>query len=310
MSCSSPIAAYKLAKRSENGKNVISFKPRGLVIEGLTPLSLPCGKCLACRLKRSHVWAIRCVHESKMYSDNCFLTLTYDNDHLPSNGTLIVRDLQLFLKRLHNRLLRERGYGIRYFACGEYGDLNLRPHYHVLLFGFRPTDCRKYSENGGNVIYSSRSLDELWSFGAVRIGDVNYKSAAYVARYSLKKVDGAKRDAGHYAVFDGDGVITERLPEFALMSRRPGIGTAYYEKYGGEIRRHDNIIIDNKPVPSIRYYDLKFEALDGVQFSAVKRSRGPQSVSEARERIGEAIRLRRINDKLLKASLKMKARNL
>lgn len=257
------------------------------------------------------MWAIRCVHESKMYSQNCFLTLTYDNDHLPSGGTLVLRDLQLFLKRLHNKLLRERGFGIRYFAAGEYGEENGRPHYHALVFGYQFTDLRKYKQNArGEMVFTSKSLEALWGLGQCKIGAVTYASAAYVARYALKKVDGAKREAGHYESVSADGVVMERLPEFALMSRRPGIGTAYYEKYGGEIRAHDNVIIDGKPVPSIRYYDLKFEAIDGVKFAATKRKRGPRSVGELRERLDEAARLRRIQTKLLEARLKLKARKL
>lgn len=308
MSCSSPIAAWQLAKRGDSGKRIISFKPRGLLSE--SRISLPCGKCIGCKMERSRGWAIRCVHEGKMHSENCFLTLTYDNDHLPSNGTLIVRDLQLFWKRLHNRLLRSRGYGIRFFSCGEYGDQSQRPHYHGLVFGYMPSDRKLYSRSEHGELWSSVFLDELWGKGAVRIGELNYKTAHYVARYVLKKVDGKKREDGHYLVYDADGVVSERVPEFALMSRNPGIGAPYYAKYGAEIRKHDSLVIDGKAVPSIRYYDLRAESLDLVQFRAIKRERAPKSAQESRDSLNEAIRLRSINEKLLKASLKMKARKI
>ena len=176
---------------------MILFKPRGDLM-GLAQINLPCGKCIGCKMERSRGWAIRCVHEGKMHSENCFLTLTYDNDHLPSNGTLVVRDLQLFLKRLHNHLLRKRGFGVRYFGAGEYGDESQRPHYHVLLFGFRWPDLRFWKGRKPFQQYRSEFLEQIWTAGFSTVGSVTPQSAQYVAKYSVKVKDGmyASRDDG------------------------------------------------------------------------------------------------------------------
>lgn len=308
MSCVSPIAAWQLAERTATGKRVISFKPRGLLF---TPLSLPCGKCVNCRLEFSRGWAVRCVHEAKMHSANMFITMTYDKDNLPSNGSLEPREFTLFIKRLYMYFFRKFGIKIRYYGCGEYGDATGRAHYHALIFGARMPDQVFYSSTpSDDSIYTSKSLDVVWGKGACKIGEVNYKTAAYVARYVMKKVDGVKRDAGHYVTYDGDGVISERQPEFSRMSRRPGIGASYYAKYGHEIRTHDNIIMDGRPSPSIRYYDLIAEKVDIKRYHAIKNARGPSTVAEARAAVGEAIRLRRISDRIALAAIKLKKRSL
>lgn len=307
MSCISPIAAWQLAERSATGKRLIVFKPRGTV---LSTLNLPCGKCINCRLEFSRGWAVRCLHESKMHSANMFLTLTYDRDSIPKNGSLEPKELQLFMKRLYIYFYRKFGVKIRYYAAGEYGDVNKRPHYHVLVFGVRMPDLKFYSESENGILYTSVMLDKIWGKGGCKIGEVNYKTCAYVARYVVKKVDGRKRDEGHYLVYDMDGVVTERHPEFSRMSRRPGIGFPYYAKYGHELRTHDNLIIDGRPAPSIRYYDLITERIDLKRYNAIKLARGPSTVAEARDRKSEELRLRRISDHLAKAALKLKRRKL
>lgn len=307
MSCISPIAAWRLAERSATGKNIIVFKPRGTV---LSTLALPCGKCVNCRLEFSRGWAVRCLHESKMHSANMFITLTYNNDSLPKNSSLEPLELQKFLKRLYIYFSRKFGCKMRYYACGEYGDQTKRPHYHAIVFGCNMPDLKFYSEDENGILYTSATLDAIWGKGECKIGEVNYKTCAYVARYVVKKVDGAKKDAGHYLTVDMDGVLSEREPEFSRMSRRPGIGYPYYEKFGHELRTHDNLIIDGRPAPSIRYYDLISERVDLKRYYAIKLARGPSTVAEARERVSEAIRLRRISDHIAKAALKLKRRKL
>ena len=272
MPCYSPVYGYRSHLIGASGKRGITFKPTEAFFGEAIPL--PCGKCIGCKLERARVWAIRCLHESKMHKHNCFVTLTYDNEHLPSDGSLVVRHLQLFMKRLRVDYDRSVSGKLRFYACGEYGDHTFRPHYHALLFGIDFFDKRHYSESArGDVIYTSKVLDGIWGMGSCKIGEVNFETAGYVARYCLKKVDGAKRDDGHYLVYNSDGVVSERLPEFSTMSRRPGIGTSYYDKFGGDVRRDDNLVVNGKLVPSIRYYDLKHEALDSKGFAMLKAHR-------------------------------------
>lgn len=245
------------------------------------------------------------MHESKLHAKNSFLTLTYNNEHLPRDGSLVPRHLTLFLKRLRDRL-SVHGVKFRFFGCGEYGDQYQRPHYHLILFGFDPPDKLLYKYNSRDEpIYSSAFLDEVWTHGDVRIGSVTFDSAAYVARYSLKKVSKVERERGHYVVYDSDGLVHERVPEFSRMSLKPGIGSGYFEKYGREIMAHDTIIIDGREVPSVRFYDKKIEAIDPARFKVIKRNRVRKALLMSRlergpdrRRVKELLLIRRLSEKV------------
>lgn len=312
MTCDAPIQAYYgREKNPATGKRPLVWRPA----EALTGMrmSIPCGKCTGCRLDRSRQWAVRLMHEKRMHKEASFVTLTYDNENLPTVGTLVPRHLQLFHKRLVDRWRNYFDVGVRYYGCGEYGDLNRRPHYHSILFGVRFDDARLYSRNAaGDPIYSSELLDEIWGLGQCKIGKVTFESCAYVARYCVKKVDGKKREDGHYVVYDADGVVHERVPEFAHMSRRPGLGAAYFDRYGSEIAVHDSIIVDGKEVPSIRYYDQKLAASDPQRLAELKlrrlAKRQQDSVIKVRNR--GAIERRTTKRKLRDIALSKKERRL
>ena len=151
-----------------------------------TSVQLPCGQCIGCRLKRAESWAVRCVHESRMHSENCFITLTYDDDNLPPYGNLRYADFQKFLKRLR----KKRG-PFRFFMAGEYGEQFFRPHHHACLFGlhFHDRELHSRSDSGSDVCVSAE-LSDLWPDGHASVGDFTFESAAYVARYVVKKVTG------------------------------------------------------------------------------------------------------------------------
>lgn len=187
----------------------IAFSPKHFAHE-LVPFIVPCGKCIACRLEYSKQWAIRCVHESDLHAKSCFVTLTYDNDHLPANGSLLYEDFRLFFKRLRHKY----GKGIGYFMCGEYGETYGRPHYHALIFGHDFQDKQLKRQNDqGNECYTSSELDDLWNKGRTELGSVTFESAAYVARYITKKITG-EAAAEHY-----QGLT----PEFAKISTKYAI---------------------------------------------------------------------------------------
>ena len=141
-------------------------------------MDIPCGQCIGCRIERSRQWAIRCYHEASLHAENSFVTLTYNDTNLPANNCVSVRELQLFMKRLRKRF----GAGIRFYGCGEYGDLTGRPHYHICLFNFSPPDLTLYKITNDQRLYSSKSLDTIWGKGYTLTGDVTFQSAAYVAR--------------------------------------------------------------------------------------------------------------------------------
>lgn len=205
-------------------------------------LHLPCGECFGCRMDRSRSWAIRMAHELETQGSASFLTLTYSDEHLPAHGALRKRDLDLFFKRLRNRIGP-----FRYFACGEYGDKFGRPHYHMVLYGHdlrftkQSYEIRGLEAKSGQKLYGHHAVDDAWGLGNVRIGGVTEASIAYVAGYVVKK---AAKEA-RYLREDLEDPETGELVdgnEFLLMSRRPGIGSDWYEKHKRELLRGDGTI--------------------------------------------------------------------
>lgn len=203
------------------------------------------------------------MHEASLYSSNCFITLTFSDAHLPALGSLDKhgpKSFQLFMKRLRKRFPHEK---IRYFHCGEYGLLYGRPHYHACLFGFDFIDKVPWTIRKGFPVWRSPTLEKLWTFGNSEIGSVTFESAAYVARYILEKVRGPGAEA-HYA---------GREPEYVTMSRRPGIGAPWFEKYGKEVYPEDGVVVDGRLMKPPRFYDERYELQDGLGALEVARAR-------------------------------------
>lgn len=260
MPCYFPLKAFK-AKSKDPQKTAITFR-RTESWKGIE-ISLPCGQCIGCRLERSRQWAVRCVHEASLYERNCFLTLTYDQVHLPSSGSLQLEDFQLFMKRLRKKYGSSKENPIRFFHCGEYGENLGRPHYHALLFNHDFDDKKYFSERNGNKVWTSDQLSNLWPLGFSLIGEVTFESAAYVARYVMKKVTGDKSDI-HY-----NGM----KPEYITMSRRPGIGKGWYEKYKTDVYPHDRVVIRGVKTRPPRFYDDQLGKSDPSTLALLKINR-------------------------------------
>lgn len=264
MPCYHPVSAWQ----TEGGEVV--FAERGRIARSLF---LPCGQCIGCRLERSRQWAVRCVHEAKCYERNCFITLTYDNEHLPPDLSLRYRDFQKFMRRLR-KVFR----GVRFFMCGEYGEGLGRPHYHACLFNYDFPDKLYFKRVGDSTLYTSALLERLWPFGFSLIGDVSFESAAYVARYCVKKVTG--RNAGsYYALLDKESgeVIASRTPEFGRMSLRPGIGAPWLEKFASDAYPGGQVVIRGRKVKTPRYYDKMFARADPDGFARLQLARMEKS---------------------------------
>jgi len=260
MPCYHPLSAYQCADGS------IVFQERRW-FNTVKTLSLPCGQCIGCRLERSRQWAMRCMHEAQTHDKNCFITLTYDNTHLPSDGSLHYKDFQLFIKRLRKKFGNTR---IRYYMAGEYGENFGRPHFHACIFGHDFHDKKLWKRSpSGAMLYRSEDLEALWPFGYSSIGDVNFESAAYVARYIMKKVTGHNSKA-HYTEIDPEtGEITTRKPEFNKMSLKPGIGYDWYKKYKTDVYPHDYVIIKGKKVKPPKFYDKKYKTDYPYEFDEI-----------------------------------------
>lgn len=147
MPCYHPLKAY----RAPGGG--VAFNVRDGYAD--LPVDLPCGQCAGCRWTKAKDWSLRCVHEAQLHSRNCFITLTYNDEHLPENESLDVEHWQLFAKKLRHRFGK-----FRFLHCGEYGELG-RPHYHALLFGLDfGHDRIKLKKKDGNELFTSESLDK------------------------------------------------------------------------------------------------------------------------------------------------------
>lgn len=297
MPCVRPLTAY--------------YGPSGAVVfvaaksKTRVPFKLPCGRCIGCRLERARQWGLRCLHEAKQWPRNSYVTLTYNDDSLPPGGSLSLEDVQLFLKRL--RKAREP-WRVRYFAGGEYGGQFGRAHYHLLLFnvGFRDRKLHSYNKRG-EPLYTSEELDRLWYYqGHATIGEVTFDSAVYCAKYCIKKVNGALAD-DYYAVFDSDGVVSRRRPEFGVMSRKPAIGAGYYDKFGSEVRDHDNVVIGGREVKPPRYYDKRTELVDSAVYDRLKRKRKRLAVLNKHDNTEERLR---VKETLMVLAAQHKERNV
>lgn len=290
MPCYAPLTGFYSKDVGKSGKRGITFD-RGASFSGVS-IKLPCGQCIGCRLERSRQWAVRCMHEKQMHTDSCFVTLTYGDDYLPEGGTLVKSHMSLFVKRLHNRLLRSRGRGIRFYGCGEYGEQYGRPHYHLLIFGYDFLDKKLSQRNKrGEPLYTSSELSELWTFGHHAIGSVTFDSAAYCARYIMKKVTGEFAQ-DYYDVMTSDGQIVSRVPEFTNMSRRPGIGLTWFKKYGSHAYKWDSVVINGKEVRPPRYYDVQYELVDSSRLAALKSKRKRQALKHRSDNTPERRRVR------------------
>lgn len=192
----------------ETGKMVLDFKSQHLDRPYIT---IPCGKCFDCLEQKSKDWALRCMIEKRSHKESCIVTLTYKD----TDGDLHREDVTLFIKRLRKMLYKDN-IKIRYFGCGEYGDLGKRPHYHLIIFGWCPKDLRfKFRSNDHKEKFTSKIIEKLWNNGWVLVDPfVDYNTCKYSAKYMQKLND-----------------IGDKPKPFLLYSTRPAIGCFDLDDY-------------------------------------------------------------------------------
>lgn len=258
------------------------------------PVTVSCGKCLECLSKYSTEWAFRIYLESQQYDECIFLTLTYNSENLPENGTLCRRDVQLFIKRLRSAISPKK---IRFFYCGEYGSKRKRPHYHIIIFNFSPSDKKFFKRVDGIDYYNSDFISDLWSYykdvvedgkkvrkkfskGFILFSDVTLDSAKYSAKYMQK---------------------LQKVPKgcdrpFIGMSNRPGIG---YYSIDLKYLDSDSIYINGKRIQVPRYFlkVLERAGFDFTDFHNARIARGElfgNNLEERRKKAQEFLKSSKI----------------
>ena len=213
-----------------------------------------------------------------MHDDCQFITLTYNDEHLPYDGSLTKPHFQKFMKRYRKNVSTP----IRYFMAGEYGpSVGARPHYHACIFGHDFSDKEIFSECEGIYTYYSPALEELWGMGFATTSELTLESAAYVARYCLKKVNGEQKDAHYERVCPITGEIRQVEPEYATMSRKPGLALDWYKKYHTDIFPYDTTIYKGKRIKTPRYYENLLRSTDEPLFDQIKATRKANALAHA-----------------------------
>lgn len=257
-------------------------------------LEVPCGQCMGCRLRRSRDWAIRMMYEARDHDSSSFVTLTFAPEHEPEDFSLDVRHWQLFAKRL-----RKRCGPFRFFHAGEYGPSTLRPHYHACIFGLDFSwDRVPLDQVEGHQLFESATLRELWPYGFHSVGSLTFDSAAYVAKYCTKKITGKLAERAYTRIDRDTGECWSVRPEYATMSRRPGIGSRHFHKFKDEIYQHDSVIFKGAEYAPPRYFDKLLGEEAPEQLTKVQARRRKRALQTQKRDTRDKEDINRIREKI------------
>lgn len=267
---------------------------------------------MGCKKDRTRAWALRCMHEAQMHEHNCFITLTYEDEHLPEDLSVHYGEFQAFIKKLRRWTAihywqKEKKHEqweltkIRFFMCGEYGEKGKRPHYHALIFNYNFPDRKEFKKKNDVIWYTSETLSSLWGKGFCTLGQVNYQTAAYVAQYCLKKIG---QDESYYQLLDLEtGEVYSRNREMVRMSLKPGIGATWYEKYKREVFPHDRIIVNGHKCKPPKYYTAKHKSADPLAYEDVLSRRYEKAIPHLKDNTEDRLL---VKEKVLRAELARK----
>lgn len=270
-------------------------------------IQVPCQNCIGCRMDKAKSWALRNYHEASTSTSACFITLTFGDGATIDNvfrlrefkdlsrnkkfeearkrcNTLVRGDFSKFIKRLRDLLSRGYYYtdengqeqfyqqkeGLRYYACGEYGDCNERPHYHALLYNFDFPGKKYLASDKGHIFWTHPILERAWGYGFVYISDFTINTANYVSRYVTKKINGRLKDDWYQG----------KEPEYQVCSNRPGIGRKWFEQFYSDVYPSDEVLYPTKNGKKVKlrppkYYDNLYDKFFPEDFAEV------QSIREA-----------------------------
>lgn len=286
MACYHPVFAF----RSADGGVVFS----DFGVDTVSELRLPCGKCVGCQQKLRLEKAMRLVHETRLFKHNCFVTLTYDDDHVPVDGDLDVTAMARFVKRLRRRVEPLR---IRFAGCGEYGQALGRPHYHLAIFnydfGADRYRWRAVADDPEMQVYRSPLLESCWQFGTSSLGALTRRSAAYIAGYVHKKLGAPESE--YEFVNPLTGVVSRRVREFWRSSNRPGLGAEWVKRFAStDVWPHDRVVYQGKEMRPPRYYDELLKRFDRGMYDQVKAERSLRALGSAVDNTPERLLTREI----------------
>lgn len=293
MPCFHPLTAFHSASiNPASGKRGITFK-RSEAFTDLPEVKLPCGNCVGCRLDRSREWGSRIMHENSLWPCSSFVTLTFAPEHLPENGVVEYEIFQNFMKRLRKHY---EGVRIRFFVSFEYGEMLSRPHFHVILFNldFREDRVKSGKNHLGQFYFRSATLERLWGLGRCTIGEVTQESAAYCARYIMKKITGEAADDHYKRVNVETGEVVQVPAEYVRMSRRPGIGAGWFSRFKSDVFPDDFVLSkdgDKSPVPA--YYDRLLDREDPQLLKRLKRKRMVRGILRKEDSTPERLAVRK-----------------
>jgi len=309
MSCFHPITAYWA---TPYGSGITFVKKE--TIYTTNPVPIKCGRCTGCRLEYTRQWAIRIKHEASMHRQNSFITLTYDNEHLPSTGTLVLKHWQLFMKRLRKKvnddIIKDNKKNntnfppkkLSFYHCGEYGEKQGRPHYHAIIFNHQFSDLIPIPRK--KDLHTSETLKTLWGKGHISVGSVTFESASYVAGYIQKKITGPKAEAintsnglKYYERMTPEGEVISLKPEYATMSRNPGIAGNWLTQNHTDIYPSDFVTHKGKKHSLPLYYDKQYEKLNPEILETIKLKRSAKMQQLAHLFTPEALKQKEVHHK-------------
>lgn len=263
MACENPQSAYQAL----DGGPIFFNPPKPGTSKQWRGFQIPCGFCILCQEEKARQWAVRIYHEAQLQTDNSFLTLTYSDEKLPEYGSLDYKHLGDFWKRVKQHLVRKHQVKLRYYACGEYGDETQRPHYHACVFGYAFAKDRTIIR-ADPQLWTSPELEELWGFGNVSVGNLDYGTARYTASYVTKKL----RNKQTYVRLDEEtGELIPLVQPRGFMSRN--IGRTWWDKFRHQVSAHDYVIINGKRQKPPKAYDRWLKERSEIAAEMIKDSR-------------------------------------
>lgn len=229
------------------------------ILKANTNIKVPCHNCEGCRIDRAKTWTLRLQNHNHTWKYNSiFLTLTYDDDNLPFDSGLDISHFQKFMKRLRKHYFGSKKSNISYYHVGEYGDKYGRPHYHCIIYNFRPDDEIEFKQykykhhvirnTSNSKLFTSQTLINLWGKGFVNYGEVTSKSCNYVAKYVMKKINGKDSEL-KYMSYD-TGIVRKK----EYMSCSKGIGKEFFIRYYTEFTNCGYFNLDGFKYGIPKYY--------------------------------------------------------